>query len=762
MKFRLLILFLVALQLSFGQTYEVVEVQLEANVISLSGINSKYSDFSPFVFDSKLYFTSMREYDLYNLGENNWKNTGFLNVFEAELKGDITPEVKIKTAGLYSEKLMSNSHTGPICFSVTGDTLFYTQVIVDPKKNKKENARPKIYMKLKEGNGWSEGTLLPFNNDKFSYGHPYYHSATRTLYFASNQKGGKGGKDIFKVTASKGNWGKVEALNEINTKHDEMYPFFQDDIIFFSSNKPGGKGGLDVYWKFMSQVGEAQILEGMNSEFDDFGLYIFPDMAKGFMSSNRIQKNKDDIYFFFLKKNTIIKHELAGRFMFRNLDGEASNLQVKITGEDGFELITTTDENGNFIFKNLESGGQYKIQPITEEEMSLVIYDKNGNVMATLLTDENGQFTYKLLDPGGVGTLSLMPEDMMDFTLNQGHLSGQFVYEDEPGKYPQGMPVILTDEEGNVKFTANTDKYGNFDFNQLSLDENYLLTTKEGMEEGMVLLIYDKKGNVTAQLKPNESGQFVYRKLDPGTYSSLTMMESEDEAFDFQTKTVSGYFEYKNLNGSLGEGLNVYAYSEDGFLLAETKTNENGEFRFRSLPVQDNILFKIDESDERFQLDDFTLYIFDRHGKKIAVLKRGQNGFFIYKPLGFEGSSLSTVENGGDDFNLNINSKYDIVKVYFDSNEKEVKSNDRSKLDAIVKMLKEDIGLKVEINAYADARASDEYNLILSQKRGEWIVSYLKRKGISSNRIIVNAYGESQLVDEENHDLNRRAEIRIY
>jgi outer membrane protein OmpA-like peptidoglycan-associated protein len=68
----------------------------------------------------------------------------------------------------------------------------------------------------------------------------------------------------------------------------------------------------------------------------------------------------------------------------------------------------------------------------------------------------------------------------------------------------------------------------------------------------------------------------------------------------------------------------------------------------------------------------------------------------------------------------------------------------------------------MEINAYADARASDDYNLILSKKRGDWIVEYMIKKGISPDRFIVNAYGETKLIDESNDAVNRRAEIRVY
>ena len=387
---------------------------------------------------------------------------------------------------------------------------------------------------------------------------------------------------------------------------------------------------------------------------------------------------------------------------------------------------------------------------------------RTGNPITTLVSDENGSFSYKKLGYDKGGTLGLIPDDMIDFELNQGHLSGQFIYENYPGRYPNQLKVLLIDEEGNEKFQTFTDENGNFDFRKLDMQENYILTVPENDEE-LILLIFDKKGNVVAQLKSDQKGDFTYRKLKPSYANSLSVIEEDEEMFELGTKTISGYFEYKNIETTFENGLTVQAYTEDGILIEETTTDENGKFRFRSLPIEDNLLFKVDEENEDLELDDFTLYIFDRNGKKIAQLKRGQNDYFIYKPLGFDtGHDLTTINEDSLDINISINTDYDLVVVYFDSNRSDVKSSDRNKLNKLYSMLNSDPNLKIEVNAYADARSSDEYNLELSGKRGDWVVAYMVKKGLDKKRFIVNAYGETQLVDEDNDALNRRAEIRIY
>lgn len=757
----ILFLFSFATLVVNAQTFQVVEVEISCESKSIDGLNSKAADFSPFVNNGNFYFTSSREYDLMNLGENNWSKLNRLNIFSAKIKGDISENIKLKNIALVSQKLITENHTGPLCLSVTGDTLFFTQVqaVSGKLRKSKEKLRPQLFMTIRLGNDWNPPIALPFNDEDYSFGHPYYDSKSRRLYFASDMDG-KGGKDIFYSEIKQSQWREPVNVEEINSKDDELYPCIVDNFIFYASNKAGGYGGLDIYWKNLTDKMQAsKQAEGLNGPEDDFGIYVFPGMAKGYYSSN--QEGNDDIYYFDMTKVIKVKNKLDGQFSYRNIDGSPSSLQVMIVDENDELLFeTTTDENGRFNFENIDYDGNYQIRAKTEEDLVLSIFDKDGNIVSDLVTDEKGSYVYKKLAYDAGGTLSLIPEDMIDMQLNQGHLSGQFVFENLPGEYPDGLKVILTDEDGNMKFTSFTDERGNFDFKQLDMEENYLLKLPDNTDD-LVLLIFDQKGNVVAQLKANEDGQFNYRKLKTSYSNTLQTIQLDEEPFLMEAQTISGYFEYKNLKNQFGDGLTIQAYSQDGFLLEETLTDKGGNFRFRNLPIQSNLLFKVKETDETLALDEFTLFIFDRDGKKIAQLRRGQNDYFNYKPLGFESQNdLTTVDNPSLEFSLNTNK--DVVVLYFDSNQSSVKNSDMGKLKDLLKKLKSNKGLSVEVNAYADARNSVEYNLNLSSKRGDWIVRYLVRNGINKDRFIVNAYGESGLVSQDNDALNRRAEIIVY
>jgi outer membrane protein OmpA-like peptidoglycan-associated protein len=756
-----------------AQAYKVTEVNYVTQVnpkMDLENVNTQGSEFGPVWHVNQLIFTSSREFDMLALGENNWKNSGYLNIYKSELKGKyLTDSSKFKKAELFSQQIQNGSHTGPACFSITGDTMFFTQTPEKIKKSKHKIYKPQLYMAVKDGKIWKDIQLLPFNNADFSFGHPSYNSKNQTLYFSSDMKGGKGGKDIYAVKLNNdGTWGQPQNLSHVNSEKNELFPFIYNHDLFFASDRDGGMGGLDLYWSNINPNATVQPLNSINSKFDDFSFCLIPGLDKGFMASNR--NGSDDVFALTVKKEVIVTNELAGKFKYRNLEMDANGLKVILVDEDGnFSYETLTNSNGQFKFSNLDLNSNYTLKTKDAKDLELFIYDKEGNIVGKYLMDDKGDFTYRHLDYKGVNTLSLIPEDYKDFNLETGFLTAQLIYGSTPGIYPQNKQVLLVDENGQIKYKTQTDERGNFEFKNLSLNEGYLLTIPEN-EKDIVLLIYDKKGNVSAQLKGNEKGQFVYRKLDGNFTNGLQLKPENEEEFVLNTRTIAGNFNYRNLEGNFKNGLTVYIYNDAGILIATEKTNEKGQFRFRNLPMNDNFLFKIEENGELLSMDDFELFLEDRYGKKIAQLQRGENGYFIYKPLGLNIETNLTLKEEKDlEFELEgLSSEHEVKLVYFDSNKEKVKREDLDELDAIIEKLKANPKLKLEINAYADSRATDEYNLILSGKRGAWIKQYMINRGISKDRFIVNAYGESKLaVDcvectEEQNAKNRRAELRLY
>jgi hypothetical protein len=81
-------------------------------------------------------------------------------------------------------------------------------------------------------------------------------------------------------------------------------------------------------------------------------------------------------------------------------------------------------------------------------------------------------------------------------------------------------------------------------------------------------------------------------------------------------------------------------------------------------------------------------------------------------------------------------------------------------------VLKANPMLAVQINAHTDSRGSNQYNLNLSQKRAESVVTFLLMQGTSHERLLARGWGEelplvSKAIDEYEHEINRRTTFKI-
>ena len=86
-------------------------------------------------------------------------------------------------------------------------------------------------------------------------------------------------------------------------------------------------------------------------------------------------------------------------------------------------------------------------------------------------------------------------------------------------------------------------------------------------------------------------------------------------------------------------------------------------------------------------------------------------------------------------------------------------------LDQVVKLLKEDETLMIDIDGHTDAQGSDESNQVLSDNRAGAVKSYLVSKGISETRLKSAGYGETKPVADNTtaagRAKNRRTEMTV-
>ena len=89
-----------------------------------------------------------------------------------------------------------------------------------------------------------------------------------------------------------------------------------------------------------------------------------------------------------------------------------------------------------------------------------------------------------------------------------------------------------------------------------------------------------------------------------------------------------------------------------------------------------------------------------------------------------------------------------IENIYYDLDKWYIRPDAAKELDKLVKVLKDNPTLEIELSSHTDCRASAKYNMQLSSKRAESAVAYIASQGIAAKRMIAAGYGESRLVNK--------------
>lgn len=117
----------------------------------------------------------------------------------------------------------------------------------------------------------------------------------------------------------------------------------------------------------------------------------------------------------------------------------------------------------------------------------------------------------------------------------------------------------------------------------------------------------------------------------------------------------------------------------------------------------------------------------------------------------------------------------DLQPIYFDFAKSNIRPDAKIELDKIVKIMKDNPGIKIELGSHTDSRGGTPFNMRLSDQRAKASADYLIAQGVSGKRIRRKGYGESRLIvsdevigkmkdaagQEAAHQKNRRTEFII-
>ena len=203
------------------------------------GVNSKYYEHSPTVTtDEQTIFYTRRAPTVSPSGMAHENEDFFMS---KKLK-----DGSWSKATNLGKKINTRFNEGASCISSDGRYLFYTSC-----DKPGDFGSCDLFLARRKGDAWVDPINLGNRVNTYSWeSQPSFSSDGRTLYFASNRRGGKGGRDIwFTKIGDDGQWSEPEMV-PINTAKDDQSPFMHPNgrRFYFSSNGLPGMGSSDLYY----------------------------------------------------------------------------------------------------------------------------------------------------------------------------------------------------------------------------------------------------------------------------------------------------------------------------------------------------------------------------------------------------------------------------------------------------------------------------------------------------------------------------------
>lgn len=289
-----------------------VPMQENCNLTKLDEtVNSQWNDFAPSVVDGKLIFTSVK-FEVPADKRNPPRN--YAGILER------TGESLSKRISIPGADKALNFANATV--SKDGAKVYFN---ICEYLNSSE-LRCDIYVSNYGDTAWTKPEKLPepINASGFTTTQPSlaYDAASNTqrMYFVSDRTGGKGNKDIWYVDIdANNNFGTPVNLVGLNTKEDEITPFYQPEskTFYFASDGYPGLGGYDLFSSKSTNAGfttPQNLGTPINSSKNDIYYWINATEDTAYFASNR-----DESSFIVREKNACCNDIYLAKYVIINL-----------------------------------------------------------------------------------------------------------------------------------------------------------------------------------------------------------------------------------------------------------------------------------------------------------------------------------------------------------------------------------------------------------------------------------------------------------
>ncbi len=493
---------------------------------------------------------------------------------------------------------------------------------------------------------------------------------------------------------------------------------------------------IDVATTIMSGKKKVNLGLNVNSPYSEIAPIISPDGKVLYVGR---------IYH---PKNLGIRHECD--IWYSELQSDSSWSKLKNIGKplnnSGVNVVITGTPDGNALLVE----GLYNSDGSHKSEQGISISHKTNSgwsvpkeVKIRNFYNSHEYETYSLSNDQKVILMSIERKDTYgDMDLYVSFLQNNGTYSE-----PKNMgPVLNTFAQDGTPFLASDNKtlyfssyghhgYGSADiFVSKRLDNSWLKWSKpKNLGSNINTWDWDTYLSISAK------GDFAYFVSTAGSYGGedIYKLELDKELQPDPVALIYGKVYDKDSKRPIGAKItyeDLATGKEVGIAESNPKT---GEYKI-TLPYGKKYAFRAESDNYIAQNENIDLKI-NKGYKEI------EKNLYLFK--------------------VKVGEVVTLKNVFFERGSASLLKESNAELDRIVKLMKENPSMQIELMGHTDNRGNAELLLKLSNERVESVKDYMVKKGINGSRITGNGYGGTKTIhknDSENEHLkNRRVEFKI-
>ncbi len=379
-------------------------------------------------------------------------------------------------------------------------------------------------------------------------------------------------------------WNSVTPFQYNSESYSCAHPALSADgsLLYFSSDMPGGQGGNDI-WVCKKDGNGWSKPENLGKMVNTYGSEVFPYIRK------------DGMLFF----SSDGHGGLGGLDIFSSQQDngawtEAANQGSPLnSATDDFGMVFNSDGSRGYFTSNRPTGKG------SDDVYSFKVTSKFVNIRGTLLA--------------GKSAIEIMPN----------------------------TKVELLTKDGKLVKTTTTDKDGNFKFDNLNSDQNYIVRLNE--EDPAIAgrpkyYMSDEKDQLVRVTVLDEiGGKFTFQNL-PVDPSAPPQLLADDEYLTIAGNMISDGDPPQPIANT-----KVQLQDDQGNLVQSTSTNEFGAFAFTHIPPDRTYIVKLDDAADPKLSPNSSVSITDKSGKQLMTTRPDANGKFQFKILPSDKSIIAAM-----------------------------------------------------------------------------------------------------------------------